>query len=113
MALPSVAARQPGGRLILPTRNQHIRRRGVLYRYHRRQRELLGDDITQLPNGSRQEIIDKTAEPHTMETYRRFRARGIFVDGLPAEVAEEWADFATGNVLDQINPLLESDSLKP
>ncbi len=49
---------------------------GSILREGDRQRELLGGDFTQLPSGSRREIIDETAEPHTIETYREFRARG-------------------------------------
>ncbi|NIA70981.1 hypothetical protein HBA54_20485 [Pelagibius litoralis] len=88
--------------LVLKELFDHILREGD------RQRELLGDGFTQLPNGNRQEILDGTADPDTMETYRRYRARGIFVEGLLEELAEEWSDFATGNVLDHINPLLEA-----
>jgi len=183
MAHPNGTARQPEGRPIMPTRNQHLRRRGAVYHYRRRlpaplkeslsrshfdgsletadpararrlaremsvaldqlaerlqgmpsarlptpgqlnlvlkelfdsilreggrRRALLGGDLNWLPNGNRQEILDGTADPETTERYRSYQAQGIFAEGLPEELAEEWSDFATINELEYINPLLEA-----
>ncbi|WP_340117900.1 site-specific integrase [Pelagibius sp. 7325] len=73
-----------------------------------RQRDLLAGDLNYLPNGSREEILDGTADPETMERYRSYQARGIFSEGLPEELAQEWSDLATINELACINPLLET-----
>lgn len=68
-----------------------------------RRRELQGDCFTALGSWNRQQIADGEADPDELEAFEDYKKRGIFYDEVPEATAERWRDYASGNVLDEVD----------